>query len=237
MPINVNDLYQRVVYLVNDAQQGRIAPLKVNQLINVAQNNYFDELVGQFNGTRQISHDLLPFQKTTPLSIPASGEVSFPSGFPADYHIWTSLRIKFSIALHNNKEVNAAKRCGAVFYTEQTTANKKYHVYENEIKFIPPDKISGRRQSAMLTPNKYAPIFTMYSNLVRFAPANIGQVTLDYLKTPQQANWAYTIQNGIPVYNPTGSIDLEWDEVLLDNIAMRCRDAYLSNVMEYQKPR
>lgn len=235
MPINVNDLYQRVVYLVNDAQQGRIAPLKVNQLINTAQNNFYNELVRVFNDTRQITHHLNPFHKSTTVAIPASGDVPFPSGFPADYDIYTSLRIRFSVAQNNNKEVNNALRCGAVFQFEKTQSNVKYGVYENEVKFISSDKISGRLQSAMLTPNKYGPVFTMYADKFTFRPANIKLIALDYLRAPRKANWAYTIQGGVPVYDPINSVDLEWDETLLDDIALLCVKAYLSNVMQYQK--
>ena len=54
---------------------------------------------------------------------------------------------------------------------------------------------------------------------LRFAPANVGIVYIDYFHKPKQPTWAYTIVNNQQVYNPTTSVDFEWDEFSLNQVA------------------
>ena len=79
--------------------------------------------------------------------------------------------------------------------------------------------------------------YEQQGNGLRFAPTNVGIIYLDYFKKPQEPTWAYTIVNNQQVYNPTTSVDFEWDEfstnqvasVYLQFIGINLKDVDVSN--------
>lgn len=57
------------------------------------------------------------------------------------------------------------------------------------------------------------------NNQVEIEPQQIVEVYLRYLRYPKTAKWGYTIVNGIAVYDPATSVNIELPEILLPELA------------------
>jgi hypothetical protein len=57
------------------------------------------------------------------------------------------------------------------------------------------------------------------SNTLEIAPQEITKVTLRYLRYPKKAVWGYNIANGIAVYDPNASQNIELPEILIPELA------------------
>ena len=77
-------------------------------------------------------------------------------------------------------------------------------------------------QSSLRKPSKEYPICTFVGeDKIQFYPQNIRSVWFTYLRYPKTAKWNYTIgTDGLPVYNPTGSVDIELPQMCFDEMAV-----------------
>lgn len=74
------------------------------------------------------------------------------------------------------------------------------------------NKAWGETQaSELFNPTRIFPNYTEFNGEYRFLPRDIGIVMLDYWKRPTAPVWNYTIVNNVPVYNPSGSVDFDWE--------------------------
>lgn len=89
---------------------------------------------------------------------------------------------------------------------------------------IEEDKWSNRVNSSII---KQA-IYCTYADYVQFyfPLGNATEVEIHYLDKPTTPKWDYTVVNDVPVYNIIGSVDLEWSELLIDEIASRMLKEY-----------
>ena len=70
-------------------------------------------------------------------------------------------------------------------------------------------------------PNSDYPICKFESKKVFVRPINIGEITISYIKKPAKAVFAYSIVNDRPAYQDGPSVDVEFDEILHDDIVNR----------------
>lgn len=94
-----------------------------------------------------------------------------------------------------------------------------YNKKERDVELIDNQKWGEINASQLMQPTKTFPKYAEYGTEMRFLPKDIGIIMLDYWKTPVQPVWAYTIVNNVQVYNPTGSVDFEWDAFALNRVA------------------
>ncbi len=73
--------------------------------------------------------------------------------------------------------------------------------------------------SQLMQPTLQFPKYNEFSNVIRFLPKNIGIIEIDYLKTPVVPVWNFTVTNGAPLYNPTGSVNFEWSEYNFNEVS------------------
>ena len=78
------------------------------------------------------------------------------------------------------------------------------------VEVISNDVIGDRVSSPIVYPDKKYPVCSFYAGYIRFYPADLGYVDMDYLRFPATPVWAATILNDEYVYNPAGSTQLEW---------------------------
>ena len=94
-----------------------------------------------------------------------------------------------------------------------------YNKKERPVELVE-NKAWGEVQVSLLAPpTKQFPKYTEFANEYRFLPRDIGIVMLDYLKEPVKPIWAYTISSNVQVYDPTASVDFEWDAFSLNRVA------------------
>jgi hypothetical protein len=73
-------------------------------------------------------------------------------------------------------------------------------------------KLETCLNSTIDNPTNVYPIYVEYANNFKIYPYTIpGPVTMEYYRYPATPIWNYTVVNGVPTYNPIGSVDFEWD--------------------------
>lgn len=72
------------------------------------------------------------------------------------------------------------------------------------------ERLSAYLNSTIDLPTTTAPIYVELNNSFQVYPKSISAVKLSYIRKPNDVLWAYTLVNNRPVYNPSASIDFEW---------------------------
>lgn len=204
--MTVDFAYQVVNYIIaKNLGQGNLNPNDFNNLINFAQYEFLDYLLGEFQsyqGGRPVSkvqfgmnesvrQRLTPFIKTPiPLTIDSTGLAMYPD----DY-----------------------QQMDAMYTTSM-----------NRIRFVPQHKLYSYLNSK-IDPITSNPIYLIEELGFRFYPNatyNIGttfsSAILSYVGTPPDIKWAFVPDtNGRPVYDPGNSVDPEWYDVDMEEILAR----------------
>lgn len=76
-----------------------------------------------------------------------------------------------------------------------------------------------RLNDSIKYPTKKDPICTIYSGYIQFQPTDMGAVNFVYLRLPATPYWAVTIVNDAYVYDAAKSIQFEYNDIDLTDIA------------------
>ena len=177
--MTIDEVFRFVDFISNKNQTGTPSPSQFNQMAERAQWEYFERDYKVWQSTQEITDALHTFLKTTPTSVPATGQLLFPS----DYLHTTSIR-------H--------------YYVRKDNTG-----IEVPVKEINNDEIGDVMQSEIVKPTLRYPVCSYYGTYIQFEPKNIGLITFDYLRKPVTPVWAFTTVNNRAVYNAAASIDFE----------------------------
>jgi hypothetical protein len=195
--MNVNEVYQLILFIVNKNQNGYISPDEFNLIINQAQVSYMDYLAGQFQQyqagrpvpTVQWGNNETTRQRVTPfiynelLAVDSQGFAAYPTDFLITDTVWTSSMGK--------------------------------------VKFVQQDYLANYL-SSRITPVADNPIYLAEREGFRVYPNDIGTIKVNYIKKPTTIVFGYTLDgDGLPVYNPATSVDPQWQELDLLEIISR----------------
>jgi hypothetical protein len=142
-----------------------------------------------FLATEEVSELLRIYLKQQTTSVPLTGEIPYPS----DYQHITALR---------------------KYYVNPKGKGKMIQI--EEIKNVAWGFIQA---SSLQEPTLRFPKFSEFDGVIRFLPRNIGIIEIDYLKTPDQPIWGYTIVSGRPVYDPLTSVNFEFQDYSTNAVA------------------
>lgn len=192
-----------------------------------------------WQSTERMSNNLVPFLKKVNININAQGEAKRP----LDFCLYSSMRASFvsdsNIYKYKESQFNKeTKSCiGTIidckeeddcFNDTQSSSASPSDIStsdcgkEVEVEFLPDSEIGQRLSSSILYPSKSYPAFSVYDSHFKFYPCSLGIAKLTYLRYPAKPEWKYkTNPNGRPVYDPAASIDSEWGENNLNEIAVR----------------
>lgn len=194
-----------------------------------------------WQSTERMSNNLVPFLKKVNININALGEAQRPS----DFCLYSSMRASFvtesNISNYSDSQFNKdTKSCiGTIIdckddedctlnsnssnnTSETNNINNSDCGKEVEVEFLPDSEIGQRLSSSILYPTKSFPAFSVYDTHFKFYPCSLGIARLTYLRYPRKPEWKYIIgSKGRPVYDSVSSIDSEWGENNLNEIAIR----------------
>ncbi len=87
------------------------------------------------------------------------------------------------------------------------------------------NQLKLRLSSPNFKPTLDLPVATLFQSYIQFYPINIGTITMDYMQKPATPFWNSTLNaKGVPVYNPIGSTDFNWSEIMTNQLISRiCR--------------
>ncbi len=144
---------------------------------------------------------------------------------PADYLHKSSIGASW-IEVENidpSSDVDSKECCDGTETVQTTVSKSKKPIYK--IKWVPVTVITDNEKYAYLGstlryPTKKHPIaFFLDNDKVQIYPQDIKSVLFTYIRYPKVAKWNFTNQNGIPVYNPVGSVDIELPEICIDELS------------------
>lgn len=238
--VNIDDLKTTFEYLVNHIRQGKIKPSQIDTIAYLATNSLFLQRLGlpenmdatgiqrvAYSKNRKIHTDLTPFKKSVEL-VPRQNKID-DTRLPEDMVMQTALRYYYVVE-DTPKTRAQATRCGCMNVDEKVQSGKKYITYEGIIDLVEEDKWSLRATSSIIKTAMYCPFAAHWEFKFPVAPT---KVRIDYLARPVRPKWNFTQnQDGSIVYNPTGSVHLEWDATLTETLANRMADIYSRNVSD-----
>lgn len=188
--VNINSFKLFTESLSNKIQIGNTLTVdQFNQFANQAQFVKYEEDRNIFIAKNEISFYLSTFLKNYTGGVPTNGMLPYPSDL------------------------------------EHIASVRSYYVppdgfgLETPVQSVRNADWGKVASSQLLIPTKEFPKYSWFDTSIRFLPRNIGIIMLDYFKTPQVPNWGFTILNGRPVYDPTTSVDFEFDEFALNSVA------------------
>lgn len=190
MAVNINTFKSFVEYLQNKSQNGGTLTItQFNELCNRAQMSLFETDFQTFLATENVSEYLKTFFKNQVVSVPANGQITYPS----DFQHMASVR---------------------KYYAQSSGQGVMLNVDEiNNVSY------GLAQISSLNKPSSRFPKYSEFSTTVRFLPKSIGIVEYDYFRTPVAPFWGFTVVSGRPVYNAGTSTNFEWNDVHTNQIA------------------
>lgn len=195
--MDINEIYSIIQFIANKNQSGYITPDEFNNAFNLAQKQYFHQLIEDIQGwdanrkrirllmgnAQQAIQKVSPFIVALAPVVPANGQYTKPAD------------LINLLAIRNSDNTKRAWR-------------------------VEHDRVFSHI-SSVIDPPSESPIFTEYDTYYQFYPTTIGTVNVEYLKLPPDAEWGYTLVSGRPTYNVGTSVQPLWAETELTDIIIR----------------
>lgn len=214
MSLSVDYLYKFCLALIRKSQAGGVSSNEFEIHWNDQSNAYMDDLLGRFqnrtNSKLGSNTGLIENETILTKLTPFTHPVVIP--------ITNGQAIKpddfvYTLALRINDE----------------------RVYQ-----IDKDQIYWAKQNVIDPPsivdNTY--YYTEYENYYSFLPETVTSVSLDYIATPKNVVWGFTLDaNGRQIYNPGTSVQPKWSDNscreitkrMLSNLGISFKDADFAN--------
>lgn len=188
--VNIDTFKQFVEFVSNKVQQGNTTTIsQFDMLANRAQMIVYEKDYQTFVATKDISEYLRAFLVSKTTQMPITGRIPFPS----------NLEHVASISGYNVKGNGESQEVAI-----EQVSNKEW---------------TNISSSALYKPTLRFPKYTEYGDGINVLPKTLNTVRIDYFKTPIKPKWGFALQNNRPVYDSAQSVNFEWDEFSLNNIA------------------
>tara|TARA_R110000751_G_scaffold79121_2_gene159561 strand:+ start:8698 stop:9414 length:717 start_codon:yes stop_codon:yes gene_type:complete len=209
--IDINELKIYVDYISNKEQSGNnYSPEQFNMLVKQGVEDIQRWLIGleanysvgaplppvAYEVTQKVKDDLRWLKANPTISVDSQGKMLIPE----DYVYVTSITFK---------EVVNTECCGP-------------EVTLRSVERIDDDKWANRCSSSIKKPTKKYPVCIFYDkDYVLFEPKDLFSVDFTYIKEINPPFWNYYIDSDseVPIYTPTGSINVEMPAILLNDLA------------------
>lgn len=192
MAVNIDEFKKYVEFVSNKVQSGNaVTPSQFNEVAHRAQMQVFEKDRAIFIAEEIASDYLKDFLKKKIFNGPfLGGEFNLPTDF------------EHATAMRSN-------------YLKKDGTTTEVEVLE--VKNADWGEITS---SSLYKPTKRFPKFSEFKNVMRVLPDELTTLTLEYFATPTRPLWAFTTgTTGRPVYDAANSVDFEWDQFALNNVA------------------
>lgn len=199
VPILVNKIVRKYIGLPEQYQPGNPQPAITMDITDVA------------------SEYIEPLRVEVPLSVPANGRVPRPADFLKKSSALVSSMTKEQLDSYGLDY----ECCNSGTMTPGTKGKLARYIQSwRPVTFITDQERSTWENSSYRKPSLEFPVACFLGNEIEFRPFTINSVWLVYLRYPKKPVWNYTITSGVPIYDPTGSQDIELPEMCIDELAV-----------------
>lgn len=198
--MSVDEVYRLINYIIRKNQNGTIQPSDFNNIINVAQTSYMNNLLGEFQKyipgrpmapatfgqNEDIRQRLTPFI-TTPVTLTINGSTGV-APYPVDYIAQDAMY---------------------------------YGAYNRRVKYIQQDRLDSHLNS-VINPIANSPVYLQVQEGLQFYPNNLGTAKFSYIRQPATITWGSTTDiYGRAIYNAATSTDPQWYDLDMLDIVVR----------------
>lgn len=195
--MDIDLIYSMVKFIANKNQSGYISPTEFNNAFNLAQTQYFHQLVEDIQGwdanrkrirlpmgnAQQAIQKVEPFIVSASYAIPGNGYFAYP------------------VDLANVLAIRVSGNAERVWRVEH-------------------DRLASHI-SSVIDPPIQSPIYVELAGAYQFYPSTISQINMDYLRQPPDALWAFTLSSNRPVYDQANSVQPLWRDTEITDIIIR----------------
>ena len=223
--INVNELYQFVLFVSNKQQSsGTITPSQFNLVLKRAYTQWVTERYNDPNKMAMGSN--VPARYGYQLNQKITDDIKHLIVDPADYDVDASGKMEYP---EDYLHISSCR----YKYRKQLDCDEII-TKEVDVKAMKDSEIGHILTSQIVEPTKRYPYLAFYKDYIQFFPKDLGKVTMTYLKKPETPEWTYTIVNGRPVYDDTSSVDVDAPDEAMNEIAFRMLSFLGMNIREQQ---
>lgn len=203
--MNINDVYNLVLFITNRSQTGNTGPARFNYAADMANISLFKRYCGipeeyqpgspiskmAFSITGDIEKVARIFKVDKPLYIdPATGKADVPDNFE--------------------------KESTMTYYTQ-----KNGDPVAIEVDICNDTEFQEKLTSYVVPADMDNPACRFIGTKIEFAPKTLVTSTLTYLRKPVKPVWGYTFSSNRPVYSSNASTDPEWPDTVLNDFVLR----------------
>ena len=196
--INVNTVYQTVLFILNKEQRGYMTPAEFNSLATQVQLEIFDKYFEDLNvflrqmgneseyanRVKTVEEKISIFEEQKTLQTPYDLTTLTPSFY----------------------------KLGTVTYSK-SSANPFGPEYPIMLEEITQNEFDLVNRSPLTRPSEMFPVFTLRNNQLKISPS-ITELTINYVRKPQDIVWNYNVgQVGEYNYESNGSQDFELSSI------------------------
>ena len=192
MAINVNKVYRTVLSILNREQRGYLTPDQFNRLGRQAQLSLLDKSFYDYN--RHLTRRNI-------------------QGVNSEYG---------DIADRIEEKIDALSKSASISFTQGVydVSNLSDNIYKIiqvtignrsiEVERVKKSELTYMNASKLTAPSASFPAYYLENNIIRVYPSISDEGSLDYIKTPTDPSWEYTLgSSGQYIYDSANSIDFE----------------------------
>ncbi len=246
--INVNDIKKAFDAIVNPAQQGGYSIDMLNIWIRNAYYGLYKQRLGlpeqvdisagasriAYARNKKIHTDMTPFRVFKNITL-FDYEFIPQASLPTDFYFETGVTFYSIVNVSDTTAQRKLRNCGCKEQDDSTDTLPTYKKFYGTVELVEEDKWASRANSSIIKKAIYCPFNTGWK--MYFPEVRPSHIRLEYLKRPNVPKWNYVIMDGVEIYNPVGSIHLEFDEMLITEVVSRMVKEYgqqTDDVMDIQ---
>lgn len=244
--ININTLKNYIEFLsAKDEAGGYLPPDRFNEAAAILTNKVAKKYYGlpeeyrPANPQPSISLDITQaiidyvanLRVQQAFNVPPSGRITRPVDYlHASSGVATSLQ-----EIKPGDDPTKYECCHGDMVTTKVNGQVVYKKKWKPVTFITDKEQWMWLDSPLREPTKDLPAAVILGNdEIQIYPTDIKTFLLVYIRYPKTPKWNYTIQGGIPVYEPIGSENIELPEVLADEMAVTIMERLGISIREQQ---
>lgn len=206
--MNINDIHRLILFFLNKEQQGYVTHAEIDDVLDVAQMQLFDEYHKEPKGRQRLAYGqsqriddaLSPFKRQYSFVTGSDGIVTLPN----DYLNMSAL---------------------------MTTYISGGNTYYQPVEVLTEEELIERLNSQVIPVTPNAPICIMnYQNKIQLFPEQITTGKVFYFKRPATPVFGYTTSGRTITYNSGTSTQLEWKDGDILNVIIKALSYYGLNM-------